>query len=254
MKPRKEGETDANYIARLESRNDGLHRRNNELSAWANDINQAVTALACEASLVFQAMAEKARVRSHPSVTKAVEMFDSISHPQWTKGVKKFPIEEWPTDWDFDPPSAQSGDADMQLNAPIATAIDYLEGRKFNCSAKEWEHVSQIIADLHAATQSRVDGIKEVAGFQVRHKIKGAQKHPKEMNREELLSLVTDMGWMALDLAQDMSATNEMLRRDLRASAYRRIQSDLYTLAYLEWERPEPRNIDVKVIGDEAPF
>jgi hypothetical protein len=59
---------------------------------------------------------------------------------------------------------------------------------------------------------------------------------------------------MALDLAQDMAMTNEMLRRDLRASAYRRIAGDLYRLAYADWERPEPSSFDIEVIGNEAPF
>lgn len=253
MKPRKPNESDADYIKRLEARNAGLAAHNKSLTKWAEDINQAVTVLSSDGSLVFQAMAEKARVRSHPSVTKAVEMFDSISHPQWMKEAKRFPIDEWPTDWDFDSPGAQSGDADMQLNAPIAAAIEYLEGQRFNVNAKQWEYISKIISDLHLAVQKHVEGIKGTVGFKPR-RVERASKRPEDMEKDELVSLIRDMGWMALDLAQDMAFTNEMLRRDLRASAYRRIAADLYQLAYADWERPEPTGFDIKVMGDECPF
>lgn len=253
MKPRKPDESDAAYIARLESANRELRKHNEYLTKWAKDINHAVTVLSCDGSLVFQAMAEKARVRSHPSVTKAVEMFDSISHPQWMKEAKRFPVSEWPTEWDFDPPDAQSGDADMQLNAPIAAAIDYLEGKKFSTSAKEWEHVCEIINGLHEATQRHVEGVKEAVGF-VPRTIQSNTKRPEDMEKDELVALIRDMSWMALDLAQDMECANVMLRRDLRASAYRRIGGCLYRLAYADWERPEPSNFDIKVLGEERPF
>lgn len=253
MKPRKDNETDAEYIARLESANLSLRQHNASLTKWTKDINRAVTILASDGSLVFQAMAEKARVRSHPSVTKAVEMFDSIMHPQWVKETKRFPISEWPADWDFDPPGAQSGDADMQLNAPIAAVIEYLEGKRFSTNSKEWEYICELVTALHNATQRHVEGIKETIGFKPR-RVEAARIRPEEMDKEELVAFVRDMGWMALDLAQDMEATNQMLRRDLRASAYRRIGADLYRLAYADWEREEPTGIDIKVIGDEAPF
>lgn len=251
MKPRKEGETDASYIKRLEASNAEMRK----LGKWASRVSKAVTILSTEGSLVFQAMAEKARVRSHPSVTAAVALFDMIAHPQWTEDDAKAPVVEWPTEWDFDPPGSQSGDADMQLNSPIAEAIDYLEARKFSkCKPEEWEYVSGLAQRLHAATMRHVEGIKEAAGFRPKVVPMPSKEHFSDMDRDELIELVSGMSWMALDLAQDMMTTNEMLRRDLRAAAYRRIGSDLYRLASVD-TNGSPGNFTVKVVGGEAaPF
>jgi hypothetical protein len=251
MKLRQPGEDAESYIRRLEASNAELRK----LRKWADRVSRAVTLLATDGSLVFQAMAEKARVRSHPSVTKAVELFDMIAHPQWADDDAPVPKVDWPTDWDFDPPGAQSGDADMQLNSAIAETIEYLDSRKFGkCSTNEWKHVAGLIDRLHAATLRPLEGIKEAAGFVPLKVPMPAKSHFSEMDRDELEQLVTAMSWMALDLAQDMAWTNEMLRRDLRAAAYRRIGADLYRLASLDTDEP-PGAIDIKVLGaEEVPF
>jgi hypothetical protein len=251
MKPRRDGEDAESYIRRLEASNAELRK----LRKWAERVSRAVTALATEGSVVFQAMAEKARVRSHPSVTKAVELFDMIAHPQWTADDAPVPQVDWPADWDFDPPGAQSGDADMQLNSPISDAIEYLDGRLYGkLSADERRHIQGIIDRLHAATMHAVEGVKEAAGFRPMRVALPPKEHFRDMGRDELEQLVTAMSWMALDLAQDMSCTNEMLRRDLRAAAYRRIQADLYRLASLDTNTP-PGQINVKVFAsEEIPF
>lgn len=254
MKPRKANETDAEYIRRLETCNGSLRQRNAALTKWATKIGDAVTMLATEGSLVFQAMAEKARVRSHPSVTKAVGLFDMIAHPQWRAEDAVFPKVEWPNDWDLDPPGSWSGDADMALNSPIAAVIEYLEHRKFNSRADEIEHVYELIEGLQRALMGRVEGVKEVAGFRPVSVKMPEPKHFREMKKAELVELVSAMSWMALDLAQDMATANEWLRRDLRAATYRRVCSDLYRLSNID-TNPPPGRIDIKVIGaEEVPF
>lgn len=255
MKPRKENETDAQYIARLEAANASLRDHNKRLSQWGESTNRAVTMLSVEGSLVFQAMAEKAGVRSHPSVSKAVELFDAIAHPQWTREDAVFPKVEWPQDWQFDSPAEWSGDADMALNSPIADAIDYMRSRLIKASEAEREWIYSTMSRLEAVLQSRVEGFKEAHGFRPVKLTAPPPKHYRDMTTDELRDLCSAIGWALLDVAQDMSFANEMLRRDLRAATYRRVCADLYALSNMAIEPREDTGFDVKVLGgEEVPF
>lgn len=251
MKARKPNETDGQYIKRLEDANHGLKQQNDQLSKWACNISEAVTHLSTEGSVVFQAMAEKAGVRGHPSITAVVELFDSIAHPQ-LRGEKAFPKVVWPQDWDFDKEGEWSGDADMALNSPVDEAIQLLEALKFETKDKFHEPICKAQEGLHMVLIKGVDGHKAKAGFKPKE-FGIPQKRYDEMTLEELKELVSVMSWAALDLAQDMNFSNEMLRRDLRASAYRRVCGDLYALSQMDCN-PPPGKFNVKVFGDEAPF
>lgn len=247
MKPRRTNETDAQYIARLESANASLRAENKNQAKWAERVSRAVTWLACDASLAFQAMAEKAGVRNHPSVTAAVQAFDTIAHPQWTNDGATMPDLTFPTDWDLDSPGAWSGDADMQLNAGIAAALEYLEGRKFNCKVGEWKHVCELMEGLERPIQGILD--KVVPGRAERQPI----SIPEDATREDLAEAVNAMSWRALDLAQDMAFANEVLRRDLRAATYRAICGELYQMSNLCVPVRNDK-FDMKVFGGEVPF
>lgn len=227
---------------------------NASLTTWASRTSEAVTALSVDASLVFQAMAEKAGVRSHPSVTKAVELFDAIAHPQWKDSPP--PKFEWPDSWDFDDAGAWSGDADMQLNAPIAQAIEIMERVRFSVKDPAWKAFGEIVRLLDKALREGIEGYKDANGFKT-VTVRGVPGvHYRDLSREQLIGLVGAMSYMALDLAQDMAFANDALRRDLRASVYRRVCGELYAMSRLlfEWEEDRPQ-IDVKVFGGEdIPF
>lgn len=254
MKPRKPDETDAHYIRRLEDQNRALQQRITAFDSWAERLNAAVTCLSCEGSIAFQAMAEKAGVRSHPSVMEAVKLFDMISHPQYRDGGEKLPEIKFPTFWDLDSPSAWTGDADMALNSPIADAIDYLDSLKFSGKRKQIEYTQELIGRLQKVLVGKVDGIKDAHGFRPKH-LSIPSGSIANMDVETLRNVVESISWMALDLAQDMAFANEMLRRDLRAATYRRVCADLYRLAYYGPEIREETNIDIKVLGAESqPF
>ena len=254
MKPRGADETDQHYISRLESANAGLRQENAGIKKWAGALNEAVTALSCDASLAFQAMAEKARVRGHPSITAVVELFDTIAHPQW-RGDKVIPRIKFPTDWEFDDPREWSGDADMGLNSPIADAIELLSHLRFKVSGSGLlEGIDDVIGGLERALQRGVDGVKDKHGFTPR-RFSPATGHLKDMSAGQLRDLAGTIGWLCLDLAQDLNFANEMLRRDLRAATYRRVCADLYRLSGLDHEIREETNFDIKILGaEEAPF
>lgn len=246
MKPRKPDETDEHYIKRLESRNAAMEER----GKWAERVNRAVTWLACDASLAFQAMAEKAGVRSHPSVTAVVRAFDTIAHPQWTADNAEIGNLAFPEDWDLDSPDAWVGDADMGLNAGIAKVLEYLEHRKFAPGVKreEMEHLFELQTGLEKPLQGILNKVMPERAERKPIQI------PDDADRDMLACVVNELSWRALDLAEDMASTNEMLRRDLRAASYRRICHDLYELAQLHVPERNP-HFDVKVLGGEAiPF
>lgn len=243
MKPRRPDESDADYIKRLEAANADLRGQ----GRWAKRTSRAVTWLACDASLAFQAMAEKAGVRGHPSVTAVVKAFDTIAHPQWADDDAEIGDLTFPTDWDLDPPGTWSGDADMELNSGIAMALDYIQSRRFRASKDEFAHLNNIAEALDRPLQGILDKIMPERAERKPISI------PPEATRDDLANLINDISWRALDLAQDMATTNEMLRRDLRAAAYRRVCAELYELANLNVPVHNP-HFDVKVIGAEAPF
>lgn len=247
MKERKPSETDADYIKRLETANAGLRRNNAELTKWSKAVARAVTWLSYDASLAFQAMAEKAGVREHPSVTKVVAAFDTIAHPQWTPDNAEIGDLTFPTDWDLDGPGAWAGDADMELNAGIKMALDYFEGRKFQCRADEWEHICTIMEAIERPLQGVVEKVLPARADRKPIEV------PEDADRDQLAAAFNEVSWRALDLAQDMASTNEMLRRDLRAAAYRAVCRDLYELSQLHVPERNPK-FDVKVFGDVAPF
>lgn len=244
----------AAYKRLLHSRN-SLQQNNDKISSWASRINQAVTFLSTDGSLAFQAMAEKAGVRGHPTVTEVVRLFDAISHPQWNDGAE-LPKLEWPENWGFTGHD-WSGDADMELNAPIAAAIEKLKHMNYVSNATNfYAIINDVIGDLQKALRAGVEGFKDKHGFKPVHVKMPTGKHPNEMSEVELRDVVFGMSMMALDLAQDMDFAGSMLRRDLRASTYRRVHCDLYRLADFERSHTKAnRNFSVKVFGGEAvPF
>lgn len=255
MKPRKNTETDAHYIKRLEDANVSLQQENARIKKWASDLNEAVTVLSCEASLAFQAMAEKAGIRSHPSVTEAVQLFDSIAFPQW-RGEKKIPKVAFPQFWDLDSPRAWSGDADMQLNSPIASAIEFLQSHRWGGGEALIREIDRICDGLHRLTIRGVQGLKDGHGFKPLRTAPISKTHYRDMSAEELRNLVNAATWMALDLAQDMSYANEMLRRDLRAACYRRVCGDLYRLSQLGFgDGGRDERFDIYIAGGtQEPF
>lgn len=237
--------------ARLLASRSSLQQENARIKKWAQRATEATTMLATEAATAFQAMAEKAGVRNHPSVTATVQLFDAIMHPQWHNEDHEFPKVEFPADWNFDPPEpAWSGDADMSLNSPIADAVEFLESLKFGGKPKI-EHVFEIMEKLHRVGHRGVEGVKKGAGFKPLHFGPLPAKHYRDMDADELRQMLETASWMALDLAQDMGFANEVLRRDLRASTYRRVCSDLYRMSQWTMEPHEDAVIDIKVMGGE---
>lgn len=244
-------ELKAFYRRLLASRN-SARDTNKGLTKWQAALSEAVTVLACQGSLAFQLMAEKAGVRSHPSVTAAVQLFDMISHPQWRNHNTPLPKVDFPEDWELDDKDAQSGDADMSFNAPIAEAIERLEALRFSTHGPQWKIINDTKDFLQKALHDGVEGYKDHCGFHPKQTAPLSDKHFRDMDADELRDLASALGWMALDVAQDMHFANTMLRRDLRAAAYRRVCADLYGMSQMAIQ-PEPGPVNVKTFGADDP-
>ncbi len=240
------------YRNLLQSRN-GLKSRNSELSKWLQAVTANINHVLPHASLVIQRLAELSGVREHEAVQATLGYLDETSHPQWQKGAAK-PAPIWP---DRVPISSEKGgDAEMLLGASVAKALEpFACGFIYTEIPKEYVRaaVRELTEAVQSALRKGVEGHKDAAGFKVKSlKIPGG-KHPDDMSREELKSLVHGMGYAALDLAQDMNFAQDMLRLDLRAAVYRRVAADLYQLSNVPYS-DEPKTIGVKVLGDEIPW
>lgn len=231
------------YIGRLKASRDQMQANNKALTKWLGRLNDGIASLSSDASLAFQAMAEKAGVRGHPSVTAVVSLFDKLVRLQWERR-DDVPRIQFPDDWNFDDEADDgwSGDADMQLNAPIADLLDIIEHQRFNSkvSPAAFEALSSAVVRVQRAMKTHIDGIKSNHGFVAK--------------TVDVRDAPHGMGWALLDLAQDMHFANNMLRRDLRAAVYRRVCSDLYALSHAE-HAEGPTSFDIKVLGGEGqPF
>ena len=76
------------------------------------------------------------------------------------------------------------------------------------------------------------------------------QKHPDDMTREELITLVFAMSWAALDLAQHLYFTTKMLKEEYRKEAYKKATRMAYELVFLwEVEPDENKNSGILIFG-----
>ena len=225
-------QSEKEYQRLLASRNQ-MKANNDYLSKFSSRVNEAVTALAIEASVAFQAMAEKAGVRNHPSVSAAVAAFDGLMHQQWKN--KERP--KFPTDWNFDPTPEMNegaGDADMMLNSKLEAVFE---------KTPPWESEKLTRSEIESFFREAEKTLREIrvaAGF-----------------RPTVVSVPTsqirEIGMVLLDAAQQMEFARKMLRRDLRAAQYRQISEELYRLVW--WQEDEEKSkIDITVFGDVEPF
>ncbi|MEW6016440.1 MAG: hypothetical protein AB1760_00035 [Pseudomonadota bacterium] len=79
-------------------------------------------------------------------------------------------------------------------------------------------------------------------------------KHPNDMNREELRELVSAMGSLALDLAQHLRFSCEVLKPEYQAEAYARATQMAYDLAFYAYNenREEVGPNCIMVLGKDG--
>lgn len=78
-------------------------------------------------------------------------------------------------------------------------------------------------------------------------------KRPNEMTKEELLELVDTMSSWALDLAQHLDFTTNMLKVQYKKSAYQRAIQMAWQICYAWDHEPEPEgNFSIHVFGQDG--
>ena len=85
----------------------------------------------------------------------------------------------------------------------------------------------------------------------------GKRKHPNDLTADELRELVWEMSLAALDLAQHLAFTNDMLKAEYREEAYKTAERRAYELCYLTCQDPSiPLTQGIAFFGEhglEAP-
>ncbi len=76
-------------------------------------------------------------------------------------------------------------------------------------------------------------------------------KHYRDMSREELIELVGSMGWMALNLAQDLSMI-ETLKVQYRKNAYHRATQAAYELTHAWDMEYKEGNMEIAFFGKDG--
>ena len=228
------------YKAIMQSRNE--YRNVGKFAARLNDV---VTWLSTSAAVAFEAMAEKAGVSSHEDVQTFVKAFGECCYSQWSDGGK-LPKIQLPYSFDIDEDLEKySGDAGMKHSAKISELMNYLKSLYWDKNKELSNNSIQWRAALFDLTDGIVSGLKS----------KRSAPHEMEMPLlKDHCEHCRDMSWMALDLAEDMTTTMEMLRGDLRAASYRRISRDLYKLSCPPDNIQDARKskFQVKVIGEPS--
>ena len=78
-------------------------------------------------------------------------------------------------------------------------------------------------------------------------------KHPNDMTWQELRDLVSAMSWAALDLSQHLNFTNEMLKEEYKANAYKRAESMAGAICSMPYkDHAPPGQIDMVIFGADG--
>lgn len=227
MKPRKQGESDAAYIQRLESANDSLRAENRRL--W-DENKKFVThgrVAASQAGAILNMAAEACGVSDDAAVKSARTTLDALAGLPWSEIPQTITSLEIP----FVEALGARGDAEMVVRSAyelvVHTAYDpcffmsILKGAK----PKDRDLVMGMIQNLADLARANVsDQIKCVTGIDFSRPTAPA---PEVHTLEDARALINDTWFEISDVLSDVAISQALLRLDLRAgmydSAFRRI-------------------------------
>lgn len=204
-----------------------------------------------DTSIAVQYLAERCGYTKSPAVRQIVENLDLMSRLEE-------PLHEIRAPYELEPEEdKQAGDAEMVASVdPIiadaeqmtfSLAINGFKGLK----AKNVADTLQGLMDLwYRAVSKRVNEIKQDHGHKPVPVTVVPDIHFSHMTEEQLRDFCSNLGWLALDLAQHLSFTRDMLRLDLRAGAYAKAQGMAYELSSLAINWKQPERFDVVVLGN----
>lgn len=218
MKPRKNGETAEQYIARLEAANSGLRANNADLSEQNKIFVRYGRIAASYAGMVLNAAAEIAGVADDPRTKAAARCFAELSSMPWNKAIAA--PDTMP---DFTAGRGEGGDAEMLLLSDLThigdfmaspmTFLDFCRGAKESDRELAWKAMARLyeLATANLSSQARAAmGLEDVEPF----------TPPPVTTVDDAAVLVRDLWWEICDVLSDVEMSRVMLRLDLRASMY----------------------------------
>lgn len=219
MKPRKSGESDAAYIARLESANASLKAHNGSLATANNLFTTKGRQAASFAGTVLNAAAEATGTVDDPRVRDALACFDALAGSPWSKDI---PVPDAFPDLGGADLVARGADCEMILQSAFEAADCALHPVEVYSLLKtlpegKREVVWGVIGTLHrravdnlSAQARAATGVRKPAPF----------SPPKIETLEQARTVIYDL-WMEISTTlSDIEMSRAMLRLDLRAGMY----------------------------------
>lgn len=222
VKPRKEGETDAQYIGRLEQANANLRRENARWSEQIGVYNSRARPAAYFTGAVLHAAAEACGMADDPRVGRAAVVLDQLSGLPWQKTIPE--PTTLPT---FGAPNleANGGDCEMLLRSAYEAlgdvlyeplhAINLFDSLRPMEKNLLWRmlHALMRLADENLTTQARA-----LAGVP---KPREAFNPPKVETLDQARDLIQSAWFEVCDVLSDVEIGRACLRLDLRSTMYR---------------------------------
>lgn len=219
MKNRKPNETDAAYIARLETANAGLRQNNKMLSDQNVVFSSRGRQAAGYAGAVLNAAAEACGLQDDQRTHDAAVCLQALSGLPWSKDI---PVPSLLPDFSKANPGENGGDAEMVIASmfeEVAGAMDpwTVHSLLSGLPEKKREIVSGILWTLYRkATENLSAQARAATGVAPRPKF----DPPEITTLEEAREVIYDL-WMEIgNTLSDVGTSQSILRLDLRAGMY----------------------------------
>lgn len=244
-------------IQSITASRDALRQNNRALAKENARLHGIVRRQCCDAATVVRYMAEKMGFANTAIIDQVCENFEAIADgrdlPHAISIPFDIPVGDGPADTEM---ICEGASSDIQDAYDIA-GILRMEGnsafsRKNGRSIKVSDVARTITRVADAAMRSRdslLQDVKKDVGFQTLPPRPAADKHFRDMTIEELHDHLSTVSWMALDLAQHLDFTRQVLRRDLRAVAYARAEGMARDLAFYPLLPRADKALDIVVFG-----
>lgn len=252
MKPRKNGESDADYIRRLETANSDLRASNSRLAKTMAMYDERARPAASHARAVLLAAAEACGMSGDESVKKTAECLDALAGLPWSRDI---PHPGYMLEY----PAADDecrGDAEMVLRSVYERVLgDTTHFSIFSLfsslPAAKADVARSVVHELCRLAQANLEGqARAVIGRPARaapvvpplESLEAAQAAFDELRHEV---------WM---LFEDLEMSRHMLRLDLRASMYEAIAQGVARIAGATTEAADQLPRAYVQNGESLPF
>lgn len=237
MRDRKKGETDAAYIARLETANASLRSNNRALSDRMAVYDDRARGAASHTRAILLAAAEVCGQSNDPDVLATSESLDQLCGLPWSKTIPQpgNPIA-------YRAASAFGADAEMVIKSAYERVLSHTGSYDVfsltsGVSGPKKDALVGLIYELARMAQANIEGQARVA---IDRPKREAPKHREITSLQDARDALTDIEMSIFLALEDLEMSRSCLRLDLRAGMYEAIFRELWTLAGAARDVAEP--------------